>query len=407
MGLEIRTVTADEAGDYRRAVRFGFANRDTTDDAEWAAAVVDPVDRAYAAFDQGRIVATLQSFPSTLTLPGGGMVPVGALTAVTCQPTHRRQGVLTRMIGADLEASKARGEPADILIAAEYPIYGRFGYGPAVMSTAWELDIPATSFATPGSGSVEFVDNETFRKEAPPIFERVRATRPGMISRSEFDWDVKSDIRRRPEDKPWLGFRVLCRDDDGTAQGWANYTVQEKWDGMRPFGTIDVPDLCAATPAAEARLWRFLSELDLVVTITAGDRPVDDTLPWLLHNARAAKCTRRHDFIWVRPLDVSRLLEARTYGATGRLVFEVVDDQGLTDGRYVLDAAPGGAACGPTDESPDLTWSARSLGAVSLGGQSVANLHAAGWLDEHRAGSVGLADRMFASAVTPWCNTWF
>ncbi|MEJ7721408.1 MAG: GNAT family N-acetyltransferase [Ilumatobacteraceae bacterium] len=87
---------------------------------------------ALAAFEHGRIVATLHSFPTELTMPGGNTVSAGALTAVTCQPTHRRQGVLTRMIGADLLASKERGEPVDILIAAEYPIYGRFGYGPAV-----------------------------------------------------------------------------------------------------------------------------------------------------------------------------------------------------------------------------------------------------------------------------------
>jgi len=49
----------------------------------------------------------------------------------------------------------------------------------------------------------------------------------------------------------------------------------------------------------------------------------------------------------------------------------------------------------------------RSLGAVSLGGVGVAGLHAAGWLDEHAAGTVASADRLFAGLVTPWCNTWF
>ena len=291
MTLEIRTITIDEAVAFRTAVRFGFATRDTVEDPEWAEAVVDPVDRCRAAFENDRIVATLQSFPTTLTLPGGGTITAGALTAVTCHPTHRRQGVLTRMIGADLAASKERGEPADILIAAEYPIYGRFGYGPAVMSIGWELDAGKPRFATPGAGTVEFVDNETFRKEAPAIFERVRLSRPGMIARSDFDWDVKADIRRRPEDKPWLGFRLLCRDDAGTPQGWANYKIDDKWDGMRPLGKVEVSDLCAATPEAEARLWRFLAELDLIITVTAGDRPVDDILPWLLHDARAAKHT--------------------------------------------------------------------------------------------------------------------
>ena len=46
-------------------------------------------------------------------------------------PTHRRQGLLRRMLEPDLAASKERGEPVGMLIAAEFPIYGRFGYGSA------------------------------------------------------------------------------------------------------------------------------------------------------------------------------------------------------------------------------------------------------------------------------------
>jgi len=42
-----------------------------------------------------------------------------------------------------------------------------------------------------------------------------------------------------------------------------------------------------------------------------------------------------------------------------------------------------------------------------LGGRRVSQLHAARWLDEHRQGAVADADAMFASSVTPWCNTWF
>jgi len=407
MSLAIRPITIDEVVAYRAAVRFGFATRDTVDDPEWSAAMADPVERCQAAFEDDRIVATLQSFPTELTLPGGGTIEVGALTAVTCHPTHRRQGVLTRMIGADLAASKDRGEPADILIAAEYPIYGRFGYGPAVMSIGWELDAGKARFATPGAGTVEFVDNETFRKEAPAIFERVRISRPGMIARSDFDWDVKADIRRRPEDKPWLGFRVLCRDDTGTPQGWANYKIDDKWEGMRPLGKVEVADLCAATPLAEARLWRFLAELDLIITVTAGDRPVDDILPWLLHDARAAKHTGACDFVWVRPLDVPALLGARAHATSARLVLEVVDAQGLADGRYLLDATPDRATCKPTSETADITLPVRTLGALSLDGQRAAALHAAGWLDEHRPGAVAIADSLFTGPVTPWCNTWF
>ena len=216
--VDVRPIAADEANAFRRAVRAAFGTAETIDDDEWVAATSDPLDRCLASFDKGAIVATLRSFPTTLTLPGGAAVAVGALTAVSCRATHRRQGLLTRMIGDDLRSSRDRGEPADILIAAEYPIYGRFGYGPATQRTEWEVDVKAASFSEPGAGSVEFVDNDTFRKEAPGIFEQVRASRPGMIGRDDLDWDVYADLRRRPEDKPWQGFRLLCRDDAGAAR---------------------------------------------------------------------------------------------------------------------------------------------------------------------------------------------
>jgi Acetyltransferase (GNAT) domain len=81
MAIEIRTITADEAVAFRRAVRAGFGNADTVDDPEWSMATADPIDRLYAAFDGTSIVATLRSFPTDLTVPGGGGVPSGALPA--------------------------------------------------------------------------------------------------------------------------------------------------------------------------------------------------------------------------------------------------------------------------------------------------------------------------------------
>ena len=61
-----------------------------------------------------------------------------------------------------------------------------------------------------------------------------------MIGRDDLDWDMRADLRRRPEDKPWTGFRLLVRDDAGVAQGWANYEHKEHWVDMRPQATAEV-----------------------------------------------------------------------------------------------------------------------------------------------------------------------
>src|SRR6185295_17052678 len=87
--------------------------------------------RMIAAFEGDRIVGTLRTFTAQLTLPGGARVPVNSVTAVATLPTHRRRGVLSGLMADDVERSAARGDAASVLISAEWPIYGRFGFGPA------------------------------------------------------------------------------------------------------------------------------------------------------------------------------------------------------------------------------------------------------------------------------------
>jgi predicted acetyltransferase len=408
VSVEIRSITADEATAFRRAVRYGFLQAEVVDDDQFARDMCDPPERCYVAVDGPEFVATFGSFPTELTLPGGAVVPAGAVTAVTCRATHRRQGILTRIMNRDLAASRELGEVADVLIAAEYPIYGRFGYGPAARGTEWELDSRTARFTNEGAGTIHVVDAATFRKEAPGVFERVRLSRPGMIGRDQLDWDMRADLRRWPETtKPWAGFRLLCTDADGTVQGYARYTVDDKWRDKRPNVTVSVAEMAAATPEAEARLWSYLAQMDWVQTVKAGDRAVDDVLPWLLADGRHAKLAGCFDFLWLRPLDVGRLLSTRTYETSGRVVVEVTDTQGFAGGRFVLDAPPDGATCASTTETAELTLPVTTLGAACLGDGRLEVLQRAGWLDEHAAGAVARAGRLLAGAVAPWCNTWF
>jgi predicted acetyltransferase len=405
VSVEIRSITADDVLAFRRAIRSGFHDANTVDDEQFALDMSDPFDRHYVAVAGSEFVATFGSFPTELTLPGGVTVPAGAVTQVTCRATHRRQGILSRIMERDLIGSRDRGEVADVLIAAEYPIYGRFGYGPAARGTVREVEAALATPTCAGTGSIEVVDAATFRKVAPAVFDRVRRSRPGMVDRGPFDWDMRSDIRRYPEGKPWHGFRILCVDDG--VQGYARYTVDDHWRDMRPQMTVDVVELAATTAAAEARLWAYLLSLDLVATIKAHDRPVDDVLPWLLVDARHARQTSCFDMLWLRPLDVPRLLTTRAYGASGRVVVEVTDPLGLAGGRFVLDAAPDGATCTATTETAELTLPIRTLGAACLGDVRLDVLHRAGWLDEHAPGAASRAAELLSGVLAPWCNTWF
>src|SRR5436190_20437280 len=112
VSVEIRSITIDEATAFRRAVRNGFLHADVVDDEQFARDMCDAPERCYVAVDGPEFVATFGSFPTELTLPGGAQVPAGAVTAVTCRSTHRRQGILTRLLQRHLVASRQQGEGA-------------------------------------------------------------------------------------------------------------------------------------------------------------------------------------------------------------------------------------------------------------------------------------------------------
>lgn len=90
-------------------------------------------------------------------MPGGASVPVGAVTAVGVAQTHRRRGILSSMMAEGLKQSAEAGEPLSILIPAEWPIYGRYGYGHATDEARYRFDSKHCALARPLPGTVEFV----------------------------------------------------------------------------------------------------------------------------------------------------------------------------------------------------------------------------------------------------------
>lgn len=151
--LDARPITESELHDWLRALNTGFLRAPTPSDEEVAGRLpyLD-LARTQGVFDEGRCVATFRSFAQELTVVGGATVPTDAVTNVTVSPTHRRRGLLSRMMATDLAAAKERGDVAATLIAAEYPIYGRYGFGPATWTTEWEVDVPGrASTRTVGS----------------------------------------------------------------------------------------------------------------------------------------------------------------------------------------------------------------------------------------------------------------
>lgn len=407
MDIDVRTITDDEVAAWSAGASTGFLNPVGDVDAE--ARRPDLVlDRTWGAFDGDTVVATLRSFRSQTTVPGGGALEASAVTAVTTTSTHRRRGLASRLVAGELAASVERGEQVSVLIAAEWGIYGRFGYGASTEHQTWMVDALAAQVRHRPQGTVEYVDRDTARALAPEVYERHRSKRPGEISRPDYFWDIDFGILRYPSwSEPKPSFYVLARDPARLVTGVARYSYEEKWEHRQPKGQVTVRLFLTDDPAAEALLWHHLLTLDLTASVRVEDRPADELLPLLLTDARHAQPSGRADFLWIRPLDVAGMLACRSYLVSGQIVLEVVDSAGLAGGRFALDGGPDGASCARTTASPDLTVDAATLGSAYLGGYRVRSLAAAGLVDEHSTSAVARADAMFRSPVTPWCTTWF
>ncbi|MFC9947039.1 GNAT family N-acetyltransferase [Streptomyces pratensis] len=414
MSLDRRTVSEAEFPDWMRAVGTGFLRSAAAPPSEEEVAVRlahTDLTRLQGVFDAGRCVATFRSFAQELTVVGGARVRADAITAVTVTPTHRRRGLLGRMMATDLAAAKERGDVVASLIAAEYPIYGRYGFGPATWTAEWEIDVPRAGLdprdrvpSEADGGRIELVDGADVRKLGPELHGRLAAVQHGVVSRDERWWQRNTGVDTPSSDAWTEPFHAVYRSADGEADGLITYRADDRWgDGKQPLNKATVAGMIAVTPAAERALWRFVCSIDWITTVRSGYRAPDDVLPLLLPDPRAARIVTQADWLWLRVLDVPGALEARTYATGAALVLDVHDATGLAGGRFLLDASPSGASCVPTTRDADLTLDVSDLGALYLGDESPVRLAALGRLDEHRAGAAATADAVFRTARRAWC----
>jgi predicted acetyltransferase len=375
--------------------------------AEWRRDHGWSTERAWGVKDRDRWIATLRTLATTLTVPGGAEVPADALTNVTVAATHRRRGLLRSMLSSSLAAAHDRGDAVSVLLAAEYPIYGRFGYAPATTGAYYTL-FPRRRGGGLRAGveqRVRQVDSEEYRALAPRVFAMARRIRAGNIDRTPDRWDSMLSTNGYPEPlKPMPTFLVY----DGAEQveGFLSWVPQgPDWDDTQVGGEVKVLELWAATDAAYVGLWQYLLNLDVVEKIHIRTRPTDEALRWLMIDARALQQTYAGDHLWLRLLDIPSALSARTYSTDDRLVLDVVDNDtgGYGAGRFELDAR----GCVPVSAEGQLRVHQRALASVYLGGFTFSQLRISGLVEELVPGALQRADAMFATAVQPWCGTDF
>ncbi len=401
MAMEIRRATED---DLAEIVAMDFRNFGQTigeDDVEVAAELLD-LDRFLVGTDDGRAVAAGGSFGLELTVPGGALLPMSGITWVSVLASHRRQGLLRRLMAGLDELAAELGDPVLGLQASEGPIYERFGYGTVTRFRVIELDRRRAQIDPRWRPEpVVLVDAQDHVPDLLARYDRYRRSQPGEVSRPEALFRDTVLQRNKPD------FAAIHPD------GYAVWAIEPHWNDGHPAHLLQLKDLIAATPAAYVALWHLLLSVDLVGPIRSVKAvgPADP-LPYLLTDQRALRTVEQNDGLWLKVADTVRCFGSRTYRTDDRLVIGVVDgldalhdEADLAEVKTVETVAVGPHGCVEVDEQPDLVACRAALGPLLLG-VGVGEL-VGGRRVRADGGIIDRADALLGTGVVAHCRSSF
>ena len=320
-------------------------------------------------------VATTAWFDKTLSC-GRELLPLRMVTDVTTRPTHRRRGLVRRLMEDCLREAVDDGVPLAALTVSEATIYGRWGFGAATFYQEVELDtgprFGLRDFTDPGR--VELVDPADSWPLVRHQLEAFQQRSRGMVGIPQFYEPMLTarwSFREKGPDTQLRTAVHLTSGPDGT----------DRFDGRDgDKRKLKLMLLLAEDPTAQLALWEYVGGIDLVNHVTYDAFEPTDPLPWALRDLHALKLSARVEFLWVRVLDVPRALAARSWAADGEVVLEVDDAQGHAAGRWRVRVVAGVADVERTDDPAEVTLDAEALGTLYLGPVGVTTLHRAGRL---------------------------
>jgi predicted acetyltransferase len=372
-------------------------------DQRWACqAQFYELGRVWGAFTAGRLIGTAMSFRSGLALPGPADLPMAAVSGVGVRADHRRRGVLTELMRAQLTAARTAGEVFAGLRASEAGIYGRFGYGPGTIARTTRVQSTRVALRpeVPRGGEVRLLDAEEALALLPDVYQQMFGHRPGMIRRSTGWWAAAYEWRLRKDDELMVAVHTGPDGHDGFL---AYLTDDPESDDPLRGATLRVLDYQAGNQAAANDLWRYLLGVDLVDQVVAYIRPLDEPLEAMLVNQHAVRA-ELDDELWLRLVDVPAALTARSYQDAEPIVIEVSDHQlPANSGRYRL--GPPGAE--RTDDPPGLAMTVDVLATMYLGATKASALAGVGRVRVIDPATLPRADRLFATDAAAWCGTLF
>ena len=406
MDVEIRHITEKEHQEYLQIVYTVFGMKPVKEYLKRRKHTMES-DRCLAAYVDGKIVGANGVLSFTLSIPKG-TVKAGGIIDVVVYPTHRRQGIMSKLMKRQLNEILNKNEPIAFLYSADSGTYGRFGFGLATFQESWEIQRTDTKFRKTltdynNAKNIEMVSAKEISNIMPKIYNETWYYRPGMIKRGKPRWDrLKLEMER--QDIPGISSYALFK-KNGNPEGYVNYRLDLNTTATN--GNLMINEIISTTNEAHLNLLNFCLNIDGVKKITSKSRPLDDPITWILEEPR--KLYRNvEDQLHLRILDVPNALISRKYNTDGQITMLIKDNIFESNNtKFILKTFGDIVTCEKTDLPHDITIDIRELGSLYLGGTNWLNLWKSKLIETNSFEKLQLADQMFYSTQSPWCADYF
>lgn len=404
MSLAIREPRADELDEVAYIVGYSFdgdRSPEALEDNRRLFAVLRPL----AAFQDGRVVATLGLLPLAMAVNGGSQ-PFAGVACVACLPEHRRKGYVGQLLTRALQMMRDDGQVLSGLHTPHFALYRRYGWmlaGRAQRYSFRPRDIALDAPGQPSGEAIRVSHEEWAGLDA--IYRAFISRRNGYLHRSE-DWWREGvlrdfyDRRRRQLDA------VVWASESNEWRGYVVYDVARPSDaGQR----LRVRDFVALDSDAYTGLVGYLLRHDLADPLQWW-APLDDPFLSLLDDPGRVQVTYEQG-MFLRVVDVADAFAARPClaAASGQhLTFELSDEAApWNTGCWRLEAEDGHTLARKCEDTPGLSLDVSVLAALFDGFLSPSEAARGGLVKVHSEAALAVADRIFAVICPPFAADYF
>ena len=406
--LSIKKINTTNIKDFAKAEAIPYTSDSTDYYIKRLKMLADP-KRALALADKDKIIGTANSFSEYISLPTNKSSKVAAVSYVSVQPTHRRQGILSEMMKLQLNQIYSQyKEPLAILWPSETAIYGRFGYAPT-REKHYKISKHNAKFIS-GLNDYPLETKILNKKEAINSYLEINNNlmnkRPGVMKLT------KKWAERRIED---LSSKYLSTGpsyfvgvyDANKLVGFVTYTIEGNNEYGNMPSSLNIWDIMYINNKAAINIWNYCLNIDLVDEINAKGVPEDDVLESLLISPGSLNARITTSF-WIRIVDVIKALEARSYNEKGKLIFKLSDSIiNQNNNTFLLDTKNQNSTCKISTESPDIEITINGMSEIYLGTFNLNNLIASQNLKIINKKIINFINRAFKENNSPFCPMHF